>query len=160
MRNWLAVAACLAPGTLRPEPPFALGREDLVAIQADTAWEDLAPDTVHFSGHFEMRVRDWRLTADRATVQGRLEDPRSVALEGSPARFDLVRAGLDGPESVQAEAERIVYDREADLVSLEGNALVSQGDSILRSDRIEYRPGTDRLRSTGRTGVRIDVRGD
>jgi lipopolysaccharide transport protein LptA len=139
--------------------PLRIGREDTVAISADTAWEDLAPDTIHFSGHFEMRVRDWRLTADRATVHGPLEAPETVELEGSPARLDLVRHVAGRAEPIQAEALRIVYQRDPNRILLDGSARLAERDSVLHSSHIEYEPDTDRLHAEGKTGVRIDVRG-
>lgn len=139
--------------------PFQVTREDVVVIQAETAWEDVIPDTVNFSGGFEMRVRDWRLTADRATVRGPLQDPESVELEGSPARLHLVRGGASGPEAVEAEAERIIYQREPQRIRLDGAARLAQGGSVLRSSHVEYDPRTDRVQAAGVTGVQIDVRG-
>lgn len=139
------------------QEPFSISREDVVSIRAETAWEDIQPGIVHFSGGFEMRVRDWRLVADRATVRGPLDDPETVELAGSPASLNLSRPAAAGDEDVQGAARRILYQRDRNLVVLEGDARVTQGDSVLRSSRIEYEPDTDRLRASGETGVRIDL---
>lgn len=148
------LAAALPAGA---QEPFSISREDVVTIRAETAWEDIQPGIVHFSGGFEMQVRDWRLIAERATVHGPLDDPETVDLAGSPARLDLSRAEAAGEEDVEAAARRIVYQRDRKLVVLEGDARVSQGESVLRSSRIEYEPDTDRLRASGESGVRIDL---
>lgn len=153
--------ALLALGHAAPAPaePFRISREDVIELRADAAWEDEAPDIIHFSGRFEMRVRDWLLVSDRATVRGPLEDPEIIELEGSPARLDLARGTDDRPQPVTAEALRIVYERDSRRVLLEGAAVVAQGESILRSNFIEYELDTDRLHASGITGVQIDLPG-
>lgn len=160
--NRKALLAAVLASVFRPavaDPPFEIGREDVVMVRAETAWEDVTPDTLHFSGEFEMRVRDWRLLADRAMVQGPLENPAVVQLEGSPARLDLETRSAAGSEPVHAEAQRIVYLRERAVILLEGQARLTQGGNVLRSNSIEYEPETDRLRAFGETGVQIDVPG-
>jgi hypothetical protein len=64
----LALACLLFPLLAVPEEKFRLNSEDMVAISAEEAWEDVEPDTVHFSGNFEMRIRDWILHADSAAT--------------------------------------------------------------------------------------------
>ena len=153
------VLICLS-GLVCAGEAFYVESEDVVAIRAEAAWEDSEPETIHFSGDFEMRVRDWRLTADNATLQGRLEDPEMVTIEGSPARLDLVRHTDHGPETVQAEAARVTYQRAGNRIRLDGFARLIQGESVLYSNHIEYEPDTDRLRASGETGVRIDLQGE
>lgn len=152
----LVCAEMPAQGEADSDAPFAIGSDDTVVVRAETAWEDTEPDVVHFRGDFEMRVRDWRLTATSATVRGDLEDPSRVELTGAPARLDIVRDTADGPRLVQAEAVHIVYDREVGQVTLDGDARVTQGDSVLHSERIEYEPATDRVQTAGRAGIRFD----
>jgi len=147
----------LQPCALSSDQNFRISNEDMIAIHADTGWEDTEPDTVHFSGHFEMRVRDLRLTADRATLRGPLNDPERLELEGAPARIGLFQTVANRKEKVQAEARSIVYDRETDSMRLTGDARLSQGDNVLLSNNIEYDIASDRFRTEGRTGIQIKV---
>lgn len=137
--------------------PFRISREDIIELRADAAWEDEAPDIVHFSGRFEMRVRDWVLLSDQATVQGPLEDPELIEAEGQPARMTIARGTGDQPEPVTAEALRIVYRRDGKIVLLHGAAVLVRGESLLRSELIEYELETDRLQAAGESGVRISL---
>lgn len=155
----LTAGLVLLAQTAGGDEPFRISREDLVTIRADTAWEDVVPDTVHFSGGFEMRVRNWRLVADKATVLGALEDPAVVQLQGAPARLDLSRGEDPEQPPVHAQAQRIVYRRDGRVVVLEGDAQLVQGENELRSGRIEYEPDTDRLRAGGASGVQISLPG-
>lgn len=153
------LALLLAAGSAAAAEPFRVGSEDVVVLRADSAWEDVIPETVRFSGAFEMRVRDWRLTADRATVRGPLENPDTVELEGAPARLHLQRPGTAGPQAVEAEGQRIVYQREPRRIQIDGGARLSEGAQVLRSSHIEYDPVTDRVQAAGISGVQIDVQG-
>ncbi|MEJ8567135.1 LptA/OstA family protein [Elongatibacter sediminis] len=150
----LALASPLSPA----QEFSSIGSGDMVLLRADSAWEDTVPETIHFRGQFEMQVGEWLLQADRATVTGTLEAPRTVVMKGNPAR--LRQTGADVPEAtaVSAAADHIVYDFEQNRVALDGQARVTQGDSVLHSTHIEYDPATDRLHAIGGTGVRIDIR--
>jgi lipopolysaccharide transport protein LptA len=143
---------------LSADQAFSISSEDMVAIHADEAWEDIDPDIAHFSGHFDMRVRDLQLTADRATLYGPIENPDRLELSGSPARLSLTHMLNDRPETVNAEAQNIIYERKAASMRLDGAARLAQGDNMLLSDGIEYDVKTDRFHTTGRSGVQIRVR--
>jgi lipopolysaccharide transport protein LptA len=145
------------PYSLRGDQTFGISSEEMVSIHADQGWEDIEPDTVHFSGHFEMHVGDARFTADRATVHGPLENPDRLVLQGSPARLSLFHTQNDRVKAIQAEAEDIAYEREAALVRLTGAARLTEGDSVLLSHDIEYDISTDRFNTQGRTSVQINV---
>jgi len=139
---------------------FHLGHEVVVSLRADTAWEDIEPDIVHFEGHFEMHVRDWMVLADRATLYGKLDDPDQVTLEGSPARMEISYTLGERTEIVQGQASKIVYDREAAKIRLSGDAHMGQGDKILRSNAIDYDISTDRFHTEGETGINISPGGN
>lgn len=136
---------------------FRLGREDVVSIRADTAWEDIEPDTVHFEGNFRMQVRDWLVLADRATLHGKLDDPDRIMLEGSPARLELSYTLGERTEIIRGEASKIVYDRKTAQIRLSGDARMSQDDKLLHSSEIDYDINTDRFRTQGATGINVRV---
>jgi lipopolysaccharide transport protein LptA len=148
------------PCTSGDNQGFRLGREDVVSIRADKAWEDIAPDTVHFEGHFEMQVRDWLVLADRAILHGKLDDPDHFVLEGSPARLELSYTLGERTQVVRGEASKIVYDRNAAQISLSGDAHMGQGDTMLLSNEIDYDITTGRFRTQGETGMNIRVDGE
>ena len=138
------------------EQGFRIGHEDVVSIRADTAWEDIEPDTVHFEGHFEMQVRDWMVSADRATLYGKLDDPDHVVLEGSPAHMELSYTLGERTQIIQGQASKILYDRKAAKIRLSGDARMGQGDKILQSNEIDYDIKTDRFHTEGETGININ----
>lgn len=139
---------------------FRFSQEDMVSIRADTGWEDIEPDIVHFEGHFEMRVRDWLVLADRATLYGKLDDPDHLVLEGSPASMQLTYTLGERTKIVQGQAQKITYDRESAQIRLSGDARIGEGDKILHSDEIDYDISTDRFRTQGATGINVRVDGE
>ena len=147
----------LSPFGLCRAQEFNITSEDMVALHADKAWEDIEPDTVHFAGHFEMRIRDMLLTADRATVYGKLDNPDRLIMEGSPTRLSVTHSQGDRLEPVHAEAREIVFERESGLMRLSGGARLAQGDNILFSERIDYDIKSDRFHTEGQTDVHINV---
>jgi len=163
--NLAVLAHVLAPILLMVPQPcisgddqgFSLSREDVVSIRADTAWEDIEPDIVHFEGNFRMQVRDWLVLADRATLHGRLDDPDLLVLEGSPARMELSYTLGERKEIVQGEASKIVYDRKAAQIRLSGDARIGQDDKMLHSSEIDYDINTDRFRTQSATGINVRV---
>lgn len=131
---------------------------DTISIQAENAWEDLAPDTIHFSGHFELKAHDWYLSADRATLYGKLDDPDTAIITGSPANIQLETVSDDRVEAIRGKATRIVYQRVTNRISLVGEASLSRAGQTMQSEEIEYDIDQDRILAGGSQGVRIRVK--
>ncbi len=130
---------------------------DTVSIQAENAWEDVAPDTIHFSGHFELKARDWYLSADQATLYGNLDDPKTAVLTGSPANIQLKTVFDDRIETLSGKAARIIYQRLTNSIKLEGGASLSTTGQTMQSEEIEYDIDQDRIKAGGSQGVYIRV---
>lgn len=153
--GWALLWASLALSEGERISGFSAG--DTVLIQAENAWEDEAPNTLHFSGQFELRARDWYLSADQATLYGSLDDPETAILTGSPANIQLQTVSDDGIETVRGKATRIVYQRGANSIKLEGGASLSIAGKTMQSEKIEYDIEQDRIQAGGDQGVHIRV---
>jgi len=132
-------------------------KPETITINADEAYEDLRPGTLHFKGHFMMQSSEWNLESRQATVHGRLDRPDRVILKGSPARF---LSKLDDDEKqlvVEAEAMEIEYLRSTNMLELTGGALIKLDDEEIRSNVIKYDIGTRRYWAGGADGVMIEV---
>lgn len=128
-----------------------------ISIRADNAWEDVTPDTIHFSGHFELKANDWYLSADHATLFGDLDDPETAILTGSPATIQLETTANDRIETITGQAARIVYQRVTNSITLEGGASLSRAGQLMQSEEIEYDIEQDRIQAGGSQGVHIRV---
>jgi len=131
---------------------------DTVNIRAAEAWESEEPNVIHFSGNFELKASDWYLSADLATLYGKLDDPETAMLTGSPA-FILVNTESEGRiQTITGQADRIVYHRETNSLRLDGAASITRDDSTMHSGKIEYDIEQDRIRAGGDEGVHIKIK--
>ena len=122
---WTALSAGLAMSDGQRLSGFSAG--DTVSIQAENAWEDVVPDTIHFSGHFELKAHDWYLSADHATLYGDLEDPETAILTGAPATIQLETVSHGLLETITGKAARIVYWVVRNISDLGGGAIPAGG---------------------------------
>ncbi len=153
---WMLSFAGLATAGGERISGFSAG--DTVSIQAENAWEGVASDTIHFSGHCELQARDRYLSAEQATLYGNLDDPETAILTGSPANIQLKTASDDRIETITGKAVRIVYRRVTNSISLEGGASLSRAGQTMHSEEIEYDIDQDRIQAGGGQGVHIWVK--
>ena len=153
---WTLLPAVLANPAGERLSGFSAG--DTISIQAEKAWEDEAPDTIHFSGQFELKARDWYLSADQATLYGNLDDPETAILTGSPANIQLETVSDDRLETITGKADRIVYQRLTNSIRLVGGASLSRDGQTMQSEEIEYDIDQDRILAGGGQGVHIRVK--
>ncbi len=157
-----ALVGGLLAGPLAVGPAAAL-EEDLrqsAHIQADRAELDEGAATGVYSGHVRYRQGSIRLEADRLTLRA---DPaagvlREAVAEGRPARFRQLVEGETGPEELRGRARRISYRAAPEeVVILEGDALLEQGERRLQGERIVYRVAAQAVEATGGAGGRVEV---
>jgi len=142
-------------------PGYASGlgesKLETITISADEAYEDIQPGVLHLEGHFLMQSHEWKLESKRATVHGRPDRPDKVYLEGSPARFLVIRNDGEGQHTVEAEAPVIGYLRSANMLELTGGAILKLDDEVIKSTVIKYDIDTNRYWAGGVDGVMIEV---
>jgi len=93
--------------------------------------------------------------ADEASVFGKLDDPERIIITGSPARAWINKAEEEG--KVEGEGQRIEYLRSSESLSLSGEAVITDGESTVRSGLIEYDLVAKRFKASGDQGVTIVV---
>jgi lipopolysaccharide transport protein LptA len=132
--------------------------DDTLTIRSPGARMDDEPDVVHFEGGFELRARDWYLSSDHATLYGKLDDPETVVITGSPAQIMVNTISHGQTTTINGEAERIVYQRNSNSILMEGNASISRDEHTMSGGEIEYDIEKDHLRAGGDGGVHIEVK--
>ena len=152
---WPVIGCSLLPASERISG-FSSG--DTVTISSAEAWEDEKPDIIHFSGGFELKANDWYVTADLATLYGKLDDPETAVLFGAPAAI-MVNTESEGEiQTITGEAERITYHRDTNSLLMEGAASITRDDITMQGGNIEYDIEDDRISAGGEKGVRIKLR--
>lgn len=130
---------------------------DTVTIHSAEAWEDEKPDVIHFSGHFELKSSDWHLLADQASLYGKLDNPETAVLTGSPATIRMIADSKGRTSNILGQADRIVYERDTKSLRMEGNASITRDQNTMRGGEIEYQFEQDRIRAGGLDGVHIMI---
>lgn len=128
-----------------------LADRDTVVIHATEAWEGSLDNVFHIRGNIEIRAPDWAILADTATLQGSLDNPDRIVVEGSPAR---IRIQLKNGEAIEGSSSRIEYDRAQDTLDLAGDAQLLQGGQSVSSSSIEYLLDRRTYRTSGGKRVR------
>ena len=149
-----AVIAC-PTGHATEERISEPSAEETVTISAREAWEDEAPDVINFRGDFQLETTQWQIRSEEATLYGNLDDPDTVILDGTPAVFIIEVHDDESPYRVEGKATRIIYEKALDSIFLQGDASISNGDSLLEGGSIRYYIGNDEISATGEAGVRI-----
>jgi len=134
---------------------------ETMVIRADQAWETRevpegggpAVRSLHFKGNFQLDAPDWFIRADSATLFGAVDDPKSITVDGAPARVWMVDE--NGATEVDATASNIEYFRHNDRLKLKGDAVLEEQRNTLRSSSIDYDLREGRLVATGKGGVQI-----
>jgi lipopolysaccharide transport protein LptA len=138
-----------------------LNSDDTVTITAEKAWEDDNADITHFSGRFELRAPDWSLSADSATVYGKLDDPDKLVVEGKPAKIFILRdtekstSGSASEPNIEGVASTIEYYRTTNKLKMHGAAVLTREDNTLSSEIIEYDIDEDSYSASGEGGISI-----
>lgn len=123
-------------------------REKDITVQADHAkggmrvrgksWEFVGDVRVHFEQRGSLR-------SDHAFVRFRNGHIAGVVLDGSPAEFELTRAGSSQP--TRGHALEIAYDVEDGTVRLTKEAWLSDGRNQLSSELLVYNSRQQRVRT-------------
>ena len=112
-------------------------REQPIVIEAKTAEADNKAQVTIYRGDVVITQGTLRITGD--TVWIHYDDANSITMavsEGQPAKF---RQLTDGKKDyMTADAERMEYHANKDLILLLGNARYGEGKDKITASRIEY----------------------
>ena len=163
MRNTHLAQKCLAVcltvyAGLQPIQAYAvelptLDEQDTIVVTADQAWESDDGEVLNFQGNSELTSPDYYLSSDTAQIHGAVEDPDRIVATGNPVTFWVRDA--DGEDLTHGQGDRVEYERKRNLLTVSGNAILRDKNTVMRSSLLEYDTETKRLVSTGNDGVEI-----
>jgi lipopolysaccharide transport protein LptA len=164
----MLVAICILGGAGTPGPvrtavaaeAASVKGNEPILIRADRAWESETEEILYLEGNFVMRTSEWEVKADRAEVQGPVEDPERIVGYGKPASIRVTLAGAPdaAPDEGYGYSDRIVYLYNRELLELHDNARLELENVTVRSGAIVYDVGNRRLVSSGANGVEFVMR--
>ena len=148
-----------APALLAAEERITgLSSGDTLTIRSLDARMDEDPNIFHFGGGFELRAKDWYLSSDHATLYGKLDDPETVVISGSPAQILINTISNGETSTINGQAEHIIYQRRSNSIRMEGSAFISRDEHSISGGEIEYDIENDQLSAGGDDGIYIEIR--
>ncbi|MCU7934601.1 MAG: lipopolysaccharide transport periplasmic protein LptA [Candidatus Thiodiazotropha sp. (ex Dulcina madagascariensis)] len=134
---------CLSPQVL------ALGgdSDQPMQLEADSLSIDEATGVILYEGNVEISQGSLKLWADRLWIHRRQGKTEKIVCEGEPSRFRRPAEG--DAEEIRGEARRMELYAERDEIVLIDEAVLEQGGSRFKSDRIIY----NRTNATVRAGA-------
>jgi len=153
-RARVALAARLVAVATALTAAAALAQSPPATIESDRAELDRETGVSRYFGDVEFVRGELRLSGERVDVlspDGRL---REVEAQGEPAR---VRDRNEAGELVRGRARTIVYDAEAPLITLTGEAELERGGDCFNAALIRYRPDSGRLEAERDDGERVRI---
>ena len=146
----LALALAALPG-------FGLStdKDQDIEIESDTAYLDDTRNISIYNGNVIVTQGSMRITGDRMTVYYTDDNNLDkIIMEGRPATFRQ----LPDDSTVYDEAEALVmeYHENRNLIVLNNQARVSQGDRRLIADHIEYDTELSQVSANSNRGAGAD----
>ncbi len=110
-----------------------------IGIQADVGRAsklDFEDSTWRFSGNVIIDVENGHIECDTADLRFIDHQLRLADIEGTPATFELTRAGSD--DTTYAEAGKLRYDLLAGTIEFSENAKITEGGNQISSSYLVY----------------------
>jgi len=148
----VVLLAALAPCA----PARQSDRNEPANIEADRAQIDRPAGVSHYYGDVVFTQGTLRITGDTVTVRAPDGGLQYAESHGNPA---TARQETETGEVVHANAQTIVYDADAGLVTLTGDAELLREGERFAAGEIRYRTDTGRIEAErGSGGDRVHIR--
>lgn len=113
-----------------------------------------------FTGNVRIAMDGGKLHSRQANVEFRKQRITRATILGDPAEFEQQRKG--SPDVARGHSNSIVYDLVGGIVTLTGDAWLSEGQNEIKGRELIYEVKEQRVRSQTRSGdndrVRITIR--
>lgn len=149
-------AAAQEPPTGEPFSAFSTESDEPIQIEADELEVFDRERRAVFTGNVEVVQGTVNLKASTLTVFYEGEDGTEAAGAAAGGQQQVRRIEAEGQvvvtsEDQRATGESAVYETETEIVTLTGNVVLSQGDNVVRGDRliVNLATGQSRVEASG-----------
>jgi lipopolysaccharide export system protein LptA len=127
-----------------------------VTLEADQASFNERTGVTSYRGNVIITQGTIRIEADQLTVN--LDDNRGIKdaiAQGSPARF---QQQLDASKGLaKGQGQNVTYNAQTGIVTLKGNAFLSQNGATFRGDTLRYSMNQGDIEATGNSKQRVQL---
>lgn len=129
----LTTLLCLGAGSAQA---LTSDRRQPIEIQADSFFGDEVKQMASYSGNVAVNQGSTALRGARLDMSITPKGYRRIELKGSPASFKQQRDPKTPGQAewINANAERIIYDEESDMVTLKGHAKLTRTVNGVQKD--------------------------
>ena len=156
-----ALVFLLGAGLALLQPALALtsDQKQPIKIEADRGELDNTRDVTVYTGHVIVTQGSIRITGRKMTIHyNKKNEIEVLVVEGDPATYRQL------PDSSkvydEAQAKRMEYRKQENLMTLIGNARVKQEKGSLSGDRIEYDSAHSRVKAISEPAAKGAKPGD
>ena len=121
-------------------------KDQPIIIEADSMEVDEGKGITIYQGNVDLEQGSIRMKADKVTIMQSKGKTDRIIADGNPVKFRQRPDGKD--EDVVGNALRFEYESTSELIYLIGDAMLTQGGSSVKSDRITY----DRTKAIAKAG--------
>ena len=121
-----------------------------IDIQSDTVEANQKQNSVVFKGNVVAKQEDATLHANLLTIH---YDPNTKKLKDIVASGNVKIVQLDR----RATGNQVVFDQDENKVVLEGDAVLREGDNVIRGERVIYYVNEERSIVEGGKGGRVNT---
>lgn len=121
-------------------------KDQPIMVEADSMEVDNKNGITIYQGNVELTQGSIHMVADKVTITQKNKKTEKIISEGNPVKF---RQRPDGKqEDIKGRAKKVEYEAKSELLYLIGEAVLIQGESSVKSDRITY----DRINAVAKAG--------
>jgi lipopolysaccharide export system protein LptA len=127
-----------------------------IYIDSDSQQLDLKSNQVTFVGHVKLKQGSIKMNADEVIVMRNAKDGSIQEIKGfgNLATFSQL---TDEGKTLYGEAKTLHYTLKDDLLTMTDKAMLSQGDSTIRSNKIRYSIAEQQLNADGNATNRVST---
>ena len=112
------------------------GSIGIVADEGRATKLDFNDSVWRFEGHVAIDVDNGHIECDSADLKFQDNQLKLATITGSPATFEIQRPGSD--EKTYAEAHKLKYNLDSDIVEFSGDAILREGGNQVASSFLAY----------------------
>ena len=112
------------------------GSIGIVADEGRATKLDFNDSVWRFEGHVAIDVDNGHIECDSADLKFQDNQLKLATITGSPATFEIQRPGSD--EKTYAEARKLKYNLDTDIVEFSGDAILREGGNQVASSFLAY----------------------
>ena len=122
----------------------------VVTVKAKNGYRFIDARTLFLEGDVLFESVDWKISGDKMSISGHLNNPEAIAVEGSPAMIESMEKNEGTP--IKAVGRKVRFDFLSDRIFATGDASLETDSQSLAGPSLVYSYETGKITSVGSQG--------